>query len=132
MTNQENKARIGDLIKISKADGKITEIEFDFILRLAERYHVSKDEVEQFLKDEPATKKIISEADRITHFYNLILVMNVDLETHPQEIIAIRNFGLKMGIRQEALDKILAIMENYEDKVVPSKEIVSIFRTYYN
>lgn len=132
MAYEENRARIGDLIKIARADGRLTGVEYDFILRLAKRYNVSKDDVEQLLKNEPAPKKIISEAERITHFYNLILVMNVDMETHPQEIAAIRNFGLKMGIRQEALDKILATMENYEDKIIPSNEIVSIFRTYYN
>ena len=58
--------------------------------------------------------------------------MNVDKEAHENEVAAIRNFGLKMGIRPGVMDQILLQMDKYEDRVIPSEELIRIFRAYYN
>ena len=58
--------------------------------------------------------------------------MNVDRETHEKEIIALRNFGLKMGIRQGAIDQILQRWMILRTKIIPSNELISYFQTYYN
>ena len=58
--------------------------------------------------------------------------MNVDNETHEKEIVAVRNFGLKLGIRPGVLDQILQRMETYDNNVIPTEELMKIFQTYYN
>ncbi len=58
--------------------------------------------------------------------------MNVDKVTHEAEVVALRNFGLKMGIRPGAIDTILMRMNEYEDKIIPSQELIAIFQSYYN
>jgi hypothetical protein len=73
-----------------------------------------------------------TEVARITHFYKMILMMNVDNEADESEIEVIRNFGLKMGIRQGVVNQMLVKMEQYENKMVPISEIMKIFNTYYN
>ncbi|MAP54925.1 TerB family tellurite resistance protein [Altibacter sp.] len=127
-----NKALISDLIALARADEKVTEVEYDFIIRLAERMRISSAEVKELFENPLPSKPLLTELERITHFYKLVLVMNVDKETHEKEIVAVRNFGLKMGIRPGVVDQILLRMEEYEDKIIPSEELLKIFQTYYN
>ncbi len=132
MQNDQNKALISDFIVLAKADDKITGAEYDFILRLAERMDVSKETVDQLFAKPRPSKPIFSEMERIIHFHKLVLLMNVDRETHEKEVVVLRNFGLKMGIRTGAIDQILTQMDLYEDKIIPSQELLKIFQTYYN
>jgi len=132
MQNDHKEALISDFIVLAKADDKITSSEYDFILRLAERMDVSKEKVDQLFANPMPSKPIFSEMERIVHFHKLVLLMNVDRETHEKEVVVLRNFGLKMGIRTGAIDQILTEMNNYDDKIIPSQELIKIFQTYYN
>lgn len=132
MSNDRQKALISDLIQLALADGKIMSSEYDFILRIAERMDVTKDEIDELIKDPLPSLPIVSEIERITHFHKLILLMNVDWEAHEKEVNMLRNFGLKLGIRPAAIDRILQLSQHYENKIVPSEEIIQIFQTYYN
>jgi len=58
--------------------------------------------------------------------------MNVDRETHEKEVVVLRNFGLKMGIRPGVINQILIRMNQFEDKVIPAQELIKIFQAYYN
>lgn len=132
MENDNFRAMISDLIVLAYADEKVTGTEYDFILRLAKNMDIDKQEVDLLFKNPLPSKPLFTELERITHFYKLVLLMNVDLETHEKEIIAIRNFGLKMGIRPEVVDQILIRMDEFENKIIPSDELIRIFQTYYN
>ena len=58
--------------------------------------------------------------------------MNVDWEAHHKEVEVLRNFGLKLGIRPAAIDRTMARTQEYENRVIPSEELIQIFQTYYN
>ena len=49
-----------------------------------------------------------------------------------EEVIALRNFGLKLGIRPGAVDTLLIRINEYEDKIISSQELIAIFQSYYN
>ena len=130
--NKDQKALLSDLIVLANADDIVTSAEYDFIHRIGNRMNISFDEVEELLKNPMDSKVISSEVERITHFHKLVMVMNVDQETHEKEIVVLRNFGLKMGIRPGAIDQILTKMNQYENKVIPAQELIQIFQAYYN
>ncbi|TDI73353.1 MAG: TerB family tellurite resistance protein [Bacteroidetes bacterium] len=132
MQNDDKHALISDLINLAKADEKITSQEYDLIFRLANRMGVTKEKVKVLLQNPVPSKPIFSELERITHFHKLLSLMNVDGEVHEKEIIVLRNFGLKMGIRPGAIDQILIKMNDYEDKIIPIQELLNIFRAHYN
>jgi uncharacterized tellurite resistance protein B-like protein len=132
MDKEKNHALISDLIILAKADDKIMASEYDFILRIAARMKVSQKEVDQLIENPLPSLPLVSEIERITHFHKLILLMNVDWEAHDKEVAVVRNFGLKLGIRPAAIDKILARTQEYENRVIPSEELIQIFQTYYN
>ncbi len=132
MNKENNLALISDLIILARADDKVTLSEYDFIMRLAFRMDLEKEDVDQLFENPKPTKTQFSELERITHFHKMVLLMNVDRETHDKEVIAIKDFGLKMGIREGVINQVLIQMEKYEDKVIPSKELIKIFKTFYN
>jgi len=132
MASLQQQSLLSDLIVLAHADNKVTAQEYDFIHRLAQRMEVSKEAVDALFENPVPSKPIFSELERITHFHKLILVMNVDGEIHPSEVATLRNFGLRMGIRQAAIDQILEEMTRYENNLIPSQELIKIFQTYYN
>lgn len=132
MNKETNRALLSDLILLAQADNKVTDSEYDFIMRIAEQMGLSEADVTELFDNPLPSKPQNSELQRLTHFYKLVLVMNVDRETHEKEIIAVRNFGLKMGIRPGVVDQILLRMNDYKDKIIPTEELLKIFQTYYN
>ena len=114
------------------ADGKINSSEVEFIKKIARRMDISNEEVIYLFKNPEPSQPLFNEVERITHFYKLMLVMNVDKETHEKELTALKNFGLKMGIRPIVADQILKKMDNYQDKLIPAEELLKIFKIYYN
>ena len=130
--NKDNQALLSDLIILAKADDIVTNSEYDFIQRIARRMNISSDEVDALFKNPLPSKTSFTELERITHFHKLVLLMNVDRETHSSEVSVIRTFGLKMGIRPGAIDQVLLEMEKYEDKIIPPQELIQIFQAYYN
>jgi len=123
---------IADMIALAKADDHIDERERDFIMVIAQRLGVSKTEVSMIFEQEYIPKAYATELERITQFHRLVLLMNIDQKTEKAEINAIRNYGLRLGIRQEAVSQILEEMGNYEYNMIPSQRLVEIFKRFYN
>lgn len=115
-----------------KADDKINPSEIKFIHKLAKRMDITNEDVIALFKNPQPSQPVYSEVDRITHFYKLILVMNVDNETHEKELIALKNFGLKMGVHSIVAEQILKKANQFENKIIPSEELLKIFKIYYN
>jgi len=130
--NKDNQALLSDLIILANADDIVTNSEYDFIMRIAQRMNISSEEVDALFKNPLSSKTAFTEVERITHFHKLVLLMNVDRETHSNEVAVIRDFGLKMGIRPGAIDQVLLEMEKHEDKIIPPQVLIQIFQTYYN
>ena len=123
---------LSDLINMVKVDGRIRLAEVQLIEKLAERMGVPMTEVFQLFDDPKPSQPLYNEADRISHFYKLALVMQADREVHEFEIVALKNFGLKMGIRPLAADQIIQKMSEYPNGIVPPEELLKIFKIYYN
>lgn len=129
---RDQKALLSDLMLMAKADDKITQGEYDFIHRLAKRMGISEKDVRELYHNPLPTKKTFTELERITHFHKMVLLMNVDGETHDKEIKFLRSFGLELGIRPGAIEQVLVVMERYEHKLIPPEALLKIFNTYYN
>ncbi len=123
---------ISDMLSLAKADNIMHEREYDFILVIAQRIGVSKEKVDELISNPLKSHVFSTELQRITQFHRLLLLMNVDQETHIVEVNALRNYGLKLGIRPEAIEQILNEMGDHENKMIPSGRLVEIFKRFYN
>ena len=129
---KDPKSLLSDLINMVKVDGKIRPSELQLIEKLAGKMGVSLEEVLQLFENPKPSKSLFSEADRISHFYRLALVMQVDQEVHKFEVVTLKNFGLKMGIRPVVAEQIMQKMSEYPNGIVPPEELLKIFKVYYN
>lgn len=123
---------LSDMIRLAMVDNKLDEREFDFINSVAQRLAVPEEELAALIVNPLSTGVFKTELERITQFHRLILLMNVDQETHIAEVDALRNYGLKIGIRPEAIEQVFNEMGDYEDKMIPSERLVEIFSRFYN
>lgn len=131
-SKEEKLGLLSDLIALAQADHHISEEEYQFIITLAKRFEIDKETVHDLFHNPVESKPIVTELGRITHFHKLVLMMNIDLKTKDAEVAALRNFGLKMGIRMEIIDQVMLRMDKYKNKLIPTEELVRIFQTYYN
>ena len=121
-----------EIAKLVKSENDIRDIEFHFLLSMASQAGVTKNEFkslfEQYIEFNPPKL----EADRIIQFQRLILLMNIDLEVDIEEIIYIKDLGIRMGLHPAATDEILKQMNNYENNIVPHEKLINIFKTFHN
>ena len=129
---KERLSLLSDLIKMAKADDEVREIEFDFLLILAQQMGVSKEDFKVLFEQYIAFHPPKLEGERILQFQRLILIMNVDADMSQEELDYIRELGMKMGLHPNATNEVLTIMNNYENKVVPPEKLISIFKTFHN
>jgi len=131
--NKETKlSLLSDMIALARTSDGIKEIEFDFLLAVANQLGITETELNALTKSKPQKVIIQPESQRILHFHRLVLLMNVDQHTDNRELLIVKNFGLKMGLSQEAVDKVLKIMNDYPNKVVPPNLLIEIFKTQHN
>lgn len=123
---------LSDMIRLALADNKLDQTEYDFISAVAVRLGVPQEVVEQLIENPIEGGVLKTELERISQFHRLVLLMNVDQETHSAEIDALHNYGLKIGIRPEAIEQVFTEMNDYENKMIPSERLVEIFSRFYN
>lgn len=130
--HKDNQALISDLILIAKADGNISPAEYDFIHQMALKMNVTETELKILIENPLPSVKLQTEMDRIIHYYKMVLTMFVDNNIHDEEVVAVKNFGLKLGIRQGAVDQIIIQMKEKDNYVLGTDQLMKIFKTYYN
>ncbi len=131
-SKEEKLSLLSEMIQFAKADKKLNELEYNFILAIASQLQITKEEIDMLIEKEVEKKNLQPESQRILQFHRLILLMNVDQETSQIEIHKIKEIGLHMGLRPEAIDIVLEKMYDYPNKVIPPQELIAIFTRFYN
>lgn len=131
-SKEEKLGLISDLIELARIDRELRAKELEFIKAIASTIKINSIEVDQLVNKPVASKVIKSESARITQFHRLVLVMNIDQRTSIDEIVALKNFGLNMGLPSSAIDEVLQQMGNYENKLIPPHILIDIFKKHHN
>lgn len=131
-SKEEKLGLLSDMIEFAKADLVVKDEELRFIFTVANRLNVTEEDVQRLLKGEVTKKVLRTETHRIAQFHRLVLLMNVDDEISPLEIDKIKEMGVQMGLRPEAIDNVLMKMNEYPDKMIPSEDLAPIFKKFYN
>ena len=133
MSSQQEKLSIlSQMIAFAKVDGSIKDTEYNFLSGVATHLGVDQQAFKQLFNAK--TEHIVpkSEAERILQFHRLVLLMNVDQMQTEKEITHLQNIGLGMGLRPTAIDRVLTVMHDYPDKIVPPQVLINIFKTHHN
>jgi uncharacterized tellurite resistance protein B-like protein len=131
-SKEEKLSLLSEMIQFAKADKKFKEQEYNFILLIASQLKITKEEVDALIEEGVEKKNLKPESQRILQFHRLVLLMNIDQEASQLEIHKIKEIGLHMGLRLEAIDMVLEKMNEYPNKIIPPQELISIFTRFYN
>jgi hypothetical protein len=123
---------IRQLIALAMADNNMDQMERLFIEKMAALMGIEKSQLEMLWKEEPEYHVPVSDFDRIVQFHRMVLLMNIDLRVEKEELTFIKETGLKMGIRPEAIEEVLETMKQYPHNLIPPDALTGIFKRYSN
>ena len=128
----EKLSLLSEMITFARIDNNLRAIEHKFLLGVAKQLEITREDYD-YLLDNPVTHiNLKSHSERIVQFHRLILLMNLDRDIADKDLIRLHNFGLRMGLGHEAINRVLDLMESFPNKIVPPDFLIDIFKTQYN
>ncbi len=128
----EKLSLLSEMIAFARIDNNLRAIEHKFLLGVAKQLEITREDYD-YLLDNPVTHiNLKSHSERIVQFHRLILLMNLDRDIADKDLIRLHNFGLRMGLGHEAINRVLDLMESFPNKIVPPDFLIDIFKTQYN
>lgn len=128
----EKLSLLSEMIAFARIDKTLKEIEYNFLLGVAKQLGISREDFD-YLLDNPVTHiNLKSHSERIVQFHRLVLLMNLDKDISDRELVKLHNFGLRMGMSHESINKVLDLMESFPNKIIPPDFLIDIFKIQYN
>ena len=128
----EKLSLLSEMIAFARTNDSLSQIEYKFLLGVAKQLEIS-DEDFQYLLEHPVTHvNLKSHSERIVQFHRLVLLMNLGNRHSGRELARLHNFGLRMGLSHESINKVLDLMESFPNKIIPPDFLIDIFKIQYN
>ena len=128
----EKLSLLSEMIAFARVDNSLKEIEYNFLLGVAKQLGISQTDFDYLLTNPVSYVSLKSYSERIVQFHRLVLLMNIDAEVSSKELNKLHNFGLRMGLNFDAINKVLELMESFPNKVIPPDFLIDIFKVQYN
>lgn len=128
----EKHSLLAELIKMARADKVVRQEEYQFIKHVALMMGISKDELDPLFEKYIEITPPELESDRIVQFHRLVLLANVDHHLDARELEAIRDIGIRMGLRPFAIEQVLNEMKASSNGALSPDRLIQIFQVYHN
>lgn len=128
----EKLSLLSELIRLASSDSELREREYDFLLSIARGLGIEKEAFDKLFEKHIDFRPPKSEFDRILQFHRLVLLMNIDGESSPEELDQIRDTGIRMGLSPDSTEQVLEMMERFENRVIPPETLIAVFKKQYN
>ncbi len=128
----EKLSLLSEMIAFAQTDANIKSIEYKFLLGVAKQLEISQEDFDYLFMYPVTYVHLKSHSERIVQFHRLVLLMNLDKEISPKELVKLHNFGLRMGLSHESINRVLDVMESFPNKIVPPDFLIEIFKIQYN
>ncbi|MGB3608156.1 MAG: TerB family tellurite resistance protein [Psychroserpens sp.] len=128
----EKLSLLSEMIAFAQKDDNIKSIEYNFLLSIAKQLEISEDDLNYLFKHPVTYVNLKSHSERIVQFHRLVLLMNLDHHVSRKELTKLHNFGLRMGLGHEAINRVLDLMDSFPNKIVPPDFLIDIFKVQYN
>ena len=99
---------------------------------MAQELGISKNEFNELFHQELPHGVVKSEFERIQQFYRLALLMHCDGVLHPKEEEAIRQIAINMGLNPSAINRILKMMKESSNAMIPAEVLLCLFQEQLN
>ena len=114
MINRAEKlSLLSEMIAFARIDKTLKEIEYNFLLGVAKQLEITQSDFDYLLVNPVTHINLKSHSERIVQFHRLVLLMNLGQEISDRELMRLHNFGLRMGLSHESINKVLYLMESF-------------------
>ncbi|TVZ60293.1 hypothetical protein NA63_2845 [Flavobacteriaceae bacterium MAR_2010_105] len=128
----EKLSLLSEMIAFAQIDANIKSIEYKFLLGVAKQLEICQEDFDYLFAHPVTYVHLKSHSERIVQFHRLVLLMNLDQNISDKDLIKLHNFGLKMGLSHESINRVLDVMESFPNKIVPPDFLIEIFKVQYN
>lgn len=128
----EKLSLLSEMIAFAQIDANIKSIEYKFLLGVAKQLEISQEDFDYLFQHPVTYIHLKSHSERIVQFHRLVLLMNLDQNICDKDLRKLHNFGLRMGLSHESINKVLHVMESFPNKIVPPDFLIEIFKVQYN
>src|SRR6185369_7300186 len=93
------KSHMKNLIEMAAVDGNFDQVEFELLKQIAKKNNISESQLKE-IRENPHGIKFELPADkneRFHQFYDLVHMMSVDNQVHPEEMKLFDIFAVKFG-----------------------------------
>jgi uncharacterized membrane protein YebE (DUF533 family) len=132
LTYKEKLAVISQMIQLSKVDGVFHEKERQFVELMATEYNIKTADLNELMLEKPQDIVFHSNFQRIEHFYKMALLMHSDKSKTDEELVYIKNLGLKLGLSPFAVQSVMDQMQNSESNMLSGEQLLNMFKSHEN
>ena len=133
MINRAEKlSLLSEMIAFARMDKNLKEIEHNFLLGVAKQLDITREDFEYLLENPATHVHLKTHSERIVQFHRLVLLMNFRSNHSQKELTRLHNFGLRMGLSWESINRVLELMESFPNKIIPPDFLIDIFKVQYN
>lgn len=112
------KSHMKNLIEMAAVDGHFDDVEYDLLKKIAKQNGISESKLRE-IREQPNQVKFELPADRkerFHQFYDLVHMMSIDNEIHPDEMNLCDLFAIKFGYpKKSSKELIQAIRSNIQN-----------------
>lgn len=112
---KKRKSHFKNLLAVAMSDSNLANVEFDFIIGLANKCYMTQDEVRRVI-DHPEQINFYppqTTRERIDQLYDLVTVMLVDGTIDPRELEICKTFAMRLGFRPAIIDQMIKDVVEY-------------------
>ncbi|MFD2550295.1 TerB family tellurite resistance protein [Bizionia sediminis] len=123
---------LSEMIAFAKHDNHIKSVEYNFLLAVSRQLEISREDFDYLIEHPVNYIHLKTHSERIVQFHRLILLMNINGTPSAKVKVKLYNYGLRMGLNFESINKVLFLMENFPNRLVPTGVLIDIFKLQYN
>lgn len=109
----EKLSLLSEMIAFAQTDENIKSIEYKFLSNIAKQLDISKEDFDYLFEHPVSYVHLKSHSERIVQFHRLVLLMNLDNHISSKEFLKLHNFGLRMGLSHESINRVLDLMDSF-------------------
>lgn len=128
----EKLSLLSEMIAFARVDNALNRIEYNFLLGVARQLGITQEDFDYLLTNPVTHVRLKSYSERIVQFHRLVLLMNINSESSSKDICKLHNFGLRMGLNYDAINRVLELMDSFPNKIIPPDFLIDIFKVQYN
>jgi len=130
---KKRRSHFKNLFAVARADGKVDRDEMDLVVGLAEKFHMSTDEVTKIIRNPDSVTLVTpkTQEERVEHLYDLVSVMMVDGKIDEKELFLCKSLAVKLGCGEETIDSLIRdLIEQAMKGIEPGKAVERLLNKY--